>query len=337
MKKVDPNVKVTVAGASICEKGIGGAEKKGDFFPSIWEPPITQHLPYEFGSVYDWDGWLLKNCADNINFLSEHTYAYPDLAFDEEKQLFIDVKDPLQVRARRLANRIGGAFECWDRYIEKMPSLKNKDIKFIFDEWGNRLRGATGQTRFAPSGMLVPLSYALCLHEMFRHSDKIQASCATGGLRQLTDISGEGVGLAAEGVVMKLLQTKFLNALPIAANGDSQQPLIQGTVWVDRGTKPTGSPTYPLDVLAAYSADRKKFIISVVNPTEETHSFALKLNGVKLSAQGKLHQIAPPGLASTNEAGKEPAVKIVESAQNGVPESIEAPPVSVSLYEFDVA
>ena len=337
MKKVDPNVKVTVAGASICEKGVGGGEKKGNYFPSIWEPAITEHLPYEFGSVFDWDGWLLKNCADNINFLSEHTYAYPDLAFDEEKQLFVDVKDPLQFRTRRLANRIGGAFECWDRYVEQMPSLKDKDIKFIFDEWGNRLRGASTQMRMAPTGMLVPLSYALCFHEMFRHSDKIQASCATGGLRQLTDISGDAVGLAAEGVVMKLMQTKYINAHPIAVDGNSPQQLIQGTAWVDRGTKPTGSPTYPLDVLAAYSADKKKFIISVVNPTEEAHSFTPKLSGVKLSAQGKLHQIAPPSVASTNEVGKEPAVKIVESAQNGLPETIEVPPVSVSLYEFDVA
>jgi hypothetical protein len=58
---------------------------------------------------------------------------------------------------------------------------------------------------------------------------------------------------------------------------------------------------------------------------------------VKLSAQGKLHQIAPPSVSSTNVAGKAPEVKIVESAQNGLPETIQAPPVSVSVYEFDVA
>jgi alpha-N-arabinofuranosidase len=86
MKKVDPKIKVTLSGASVCEKSIGAAEKKGDFFPSIWEPPITDKLPYEFGSVADWDGWLLAKCADNIDYLSEHTYAYPDLAFDAEKQ-----------------------------------------------------------------------------------------------------------------------------------------------------------------------------------------------------------------------------------------------------------
>ena len=322
MKKVDPSIKVTVAGASICEKSVGGAEKKGNFFPSIWEPPITEKLPYEFGSVYDWDGWLLEKCADNIDYLSEHTYAYPDLAFDAEKQLFVDVHDPLQFRARRL------------------PSLKDKNIKFIFDEWGNRMRSATGNGPGGfrwDAGMLMPLSYALCFHEMFRHSDMIAASCATGGLRLLTDHAGEAVGFAAEGVVMKLMQTHFINAFPIAVDGDSPQQLVPGTAFVDRGTKPTGSPTYPLDVLAAFSSDRKKFLISVVNPTEEGHTLTPKIGGVKLRGQGKLFQIAPPSVNSTNEAGKEPAVRIVETAQNEVPETVQVPPVSVSLYEFDIA
>ena len=321
---------------------MGGAEKKGNFFPSMWEPPITAKLPYEFHSLDDWDGWLLENCADNIDFLSEHTYAYPELAFDEEKQFFVDVKDPLQFRARRFANRIGGVFDAWDKYVEKMPALKDKDIKFIFDEWGNRNRSggksAGGGGGFGrPTGMLTPLSYALFLHEMFRHSDKMTASCATGGLRLLTDITGDGVGMAAEGVVMKLMQTHFLNALPIAVDGNSPQQLMPGTDYVDRGTTPTGSPTYPLDVLAAFSSDRKKFLMSVVNPTEEAHSFTPRISGVKLREPGKLYQIAPPSVDSANEAGKEPAVKIVETEQNGVPETMQAPPVSVSLYEFEVA
>ena len=46
------------------------------------------------------------------------------------------MKEPIQFRTRRLANRLGGAFECWDKYVEKMPSLKDKNIKFIFDGVG---------------------------------------------------------------------------------------------------------------------------------------------------------------------------------------------------------
>lgn len=153
----------------------------------------------------------------------------------------------------------------------------------------------------------------------------------------LTDHTGEAVGLAAEGVVMKLMQTHFINAIPVEVDGDSPQQLVPGTPFVDRGTKPTGSPTYPLDVLAAFSSDRKRFIISVVNPAEEGYSLAPKINGVKLRGQGMLYQIAPPSVNSTNEAGKEPAVRIVETAQDGLPETVQVPPVSVSLYEFDVA
>lgn len=136
---------------------------------------------------------------------------------------------------------------------------------------------------------------------------------------------------------MKLIQTHFVHSLPVAVEGDSPQQLVPGTAFVDRGTKPTGSSTYPLDVLAAFSSDRKKFLISVVNPTEESHILHAKISGVKLRDQGKLYQIAPPGANSANEAGKEPAVMIVETVQDRVPETMQVPPVSLSLYEFGVA
>jgi alpha-L-arabinofuranosidase len=340
MRAVDPKIKVTLSGATICEKGIGAAEKKGDFFPSMWEPPIPDKLPFEFGSTADWDGWLLEKCIDTIDFVSEHTYAYPELIYDSDKQSFVDVKDPLQFRARRLANRIGEAFDAWDKYCQMIPGLKDRDIKFIFDEWGNRNRtmkgneGGPGAAR--NTGMLTPLSYALCLHEMFRHSDKVGASCATGGLRVLTDSTGEGVGMSSDGLVMKLIQTNFGKALPVAVDGDSPQPLMTGTTFVDRGVKPTGSPTYPLDVLAAWTPDRKKLLVSVVNPTEEGQSLALKIGGVKLRGQGKLSRIAPSSVTATNEAGKEPEVKIVETALSSVPDTVQVPPFSVSLYELEV-
>jgi alpha-N-arabinofuranosidase len=156
-------------------------------------------------------------------------------------------------------------------------------------------------------------------------------------LRVLTDHTGEGVGLSAEGVVMKLMQTHFGGARPVAVDGDSPQPLVTGTAFVDRGTKPTGSPTYPLDVLAAFSADRKTFLMSIVNPTETACSFSPAISGVTLRGAGMLHQIAPGNASATNQAGKEPAVTIVDTAVQALPASVEVPPVSVSLYAFDVA
>jgi alpha-N-arabinofuranosidase len=336
MKKVDPGIKVTASGASICEKSIGGAEKKNDFFPSIWEPAIQDKLPYEFGSLNDWDGWLLAKCADNIDYLSEHTYAYPDLAFDAGQQRFVDVQDPLQFKARRMANRIGEAFEAWDKYVEKMPSLKEKNIKFIFDEWGMRFRSADGKNH-QPTGMVAPLSYALFLHELFRHSDMVAASCPTGGLYTvLTDNTGEAVGFAAEGLVMKLMATHFAGALPVEVGGNSPQQPMRGTQMVDIGTRPTGSPTFPLDVVAAVSSDRKTFLLSVVNPTEEAQELSPRITGVQLRATGKLWQIAGPALDTAGEGDKKPPVAIREYPQKELADKLQVPPTSVSVYAFDI-
>ncbi len=336
MKRVDPSLKVTVCGASVCEKSLGGAEKKNDFFPDKWEPLVEEKLPYEFGSLNDWDGWLLENCADNIDHLSEHTYAYPDLAFDAEKQRFVDVQDPLQFRTRRMANRIGEAFEAWEKYVERMPSLKEKNIKFIFDEWGVRNRSADGKSH-PPTGMVAPLSYALFLNELFRHSDMVAASCPTGGLYTvLINNTGEAVGFAAEGLVMKLMANHFTGAFPVQVSGNSPPQPMSGTPMVDIGTKPTGSPTYPLDVLAAFSSDKKNFLLSVVNPTEEAQEFSPQITGVKLRGPGKLWQIAAPSVNAANEPGKKPVVEILEYPQKTLSGSVQVPPISVNVYEFEI-
>ena len=337
MRKVDPTIKATVSGASICEKSIGGAEKKNDFFPSKWEPPVTAKLPYEFGSLNDWDGWLLEKCAPNIDFLSEHTYAYPDLAFDAEKQHFIDVQDALQFRTRRMANRIGEAFEAWQEYLKRLPSLKDRNIKFIFDEWGVRYRSADGKNH-QPPPMVSPLSYALFLHELFRHSGMVAASCPTGGLfTVLTDKTGEAVGYAPEGLVMKLMATHFAGAFPVEIGGNSPQQPMRGTPMVDIGTSPTGSPTYPLDAVAALSIDRNALLLSVVNPTEEAHEFSPRISGTKLRDQGTLWQIVLPNAKAPNEPGDKPAAEILEKPQVNLSNRVDIPALSVNVFRFNLA
>jgi alpha-N-arabinofuranosidase len=112
--------------------------------------------------------------------------------------------------------------------------------------------------------------------------------------------------------------------------------MVSGTTWVDIGTTPTGSPTYPLDVAAAFSKDGKKFILSVANPTVDGQMFAVQINGVKLRGPGKLSQIVAPSVEADNEFGKDPLVKIVESSVTGLPSTVQVPPISVSVYEFDV-
>ena len=105
---------------------------------------------------------------------------------------------------------------------------------------------------------------------------------------------------------------------------------------MDIPESPIGSPTYPLDVVAAFSSDRKTFILSVVNPTEESQQFTPQISGVKLRRSGKLWQIAPPSVNSANAPGKEPVVKIEEIPQPSLPETVQVPPISVNVYEFEI-
>jgi alpha-N-arabinofuranosidase len=236
-----------------------------------------------------------------------------------------------------MANRIGEAFEAWDKYVEKMPELKEKTIKFIFDEWGMRFRSADGKSH-QPPGMVSPLSYGLFLHELFRHSGMVTASCPTGGLfTVLIDNTGDAVGFTPEGLVMKLMAMHFSGALPVEVGGNSPQRPMAGTPMVDIGTRATGSPTYPLDVVAALSGDRKTFLLSVVNPTEDAQKLCPKITGVQLRGQGKLWQIAASSVNTANEPGKKPAVQILESPQSELSETVEIPPISVNVYEFRIA
>ena len=113
MKKVDPTILVTSAGATPAELSMMTQENK-QFIPNFFWPPFPNDLPYKFASINDYDYWMLKRGADYIDHISEHTYAYPELSFDEKKQLFVDLHDPLETQARRMTNRMGQAFEAWE-------------------------------------------------------------------------------------------------------------------------------------------------------------------------------------------------------------------------------
>lgn len=337
MKAVDPTIRVVLSGATICERGIGAAEKKGNFFPSDWEPPIPDAIPWELGGKEDWTGWLLANCEGKVDFVSEHTYSYPRLAYDAPKQSFVDASsDPLPIQARRTANRIGEAVEVWQEYVKKMPWLAERKVKFSFDEWGTRNRSVSGANAQVP-GMLTPLCYALFMNELFRHSDLVGASCATGSLGTvLVDDAGEASGYSVEGLVLKLMANHFDGARPVDVGGNSPQQVVPGTPWVDTPKVPIGSPTYPLDMVAAVSGNGGRLILSVVNPTEEDQEFTPLFSGVRLRGPGTLWQIAAPSLEARNAPGQKPVVEIVEHPRQELAATVQVPRLSINVYEFEI-
>jgi alpha-N-arabinofuranosidase len=345
MRKVDPAIKVIASSATPEELSWTYIENRQlGTFPG--REQVNDKVPFGFGTKHDWTGALLERSADYIDYLGEHFYGYPNLAIDVEKQAFVEANDPLADRVRRMSNKVQMKFEAWDEYLKRMPALKAKDIKFAFDEWAPRNRPVSPSSA-APAvsnPMLNPLTNALVYHEFFRHSDMVALGVATGGMGTLAmDACGDAAGFRMEGLVIKVLHDHFAGRMPVAVTGNSPQHLVKGTLGVDLPARASGSPTYPLDVFAALSADRKTVAVSVVNPTETTQECELNLTGVQPAGAARLWQLTAPAGAVPPPPGPGPAgfgigppATMSESSLPQAPRRITLPPSSMSVYEFDV-
>ncbi len=147
----------------------------------------------------------------------------------------------------------------------------------------------------------------------------------------------------ADGPVIKVLHDHFAGALPVAVNGNSPQHPIKGVVGIDTSARPSGSPTYPLDVLGALSADRKTLAISVINPTETSQDCELNLLGVQSVGAARLWQLtapatvpAAPAMAGGRSGFGGPPATMAERSLSEAPRRISVPAASISVYEFVV-
>jgi alpha-N-arabinofuranosidase len=342
MRKVDPTIKVIASGATPEEASWCYIENR-QLNTFEGREKVSEPLPFTFGSSQDWTGALLVTSADHIDFLGEHFYGYPNLVIDLAKEQFVESDEPLALKVRRLSNRVQFKFEAWEEYLKRFPNLKDKDIKFAFDEWSPRNRAVGGGPPPVNHPMLNPLTNALVYHEFFRHSDRVGLAVATGGMGTLAnDPYGDAIGFRMEGLVMKLLHDHFAGALPVAVSGDSPQVPTKGVVGIDTSARPSGSPTYPLDVFAALRADHKKMAISVVNPTETPQECDLSVAGVQASGPTRVYQLTAPAGMTPAPAGPGfggftgPPATMAESSLPQAPRRITLPPTSMTVYEFDV-
>jgi alpha-L-arabinofuranosidase len=341
MRKVDPTIEVIASGATPEEASWCYIENRQlGTFPE--REAVSEPLPFAFGSSQDWTGALLKTSADYIDYLGEHFYGYPNLVIDPATLQFVLSDEPMELKVRRLSNRVQFKFEAWDEYLRRFPHLKDKDIKFAFDEWSPRNRAVGGGTPPVNHPMLNPLTNALVYHEFFRHSDWVGLAVATGGMGTLaSDAYGDAIGLRLEGQVMKVLHDHFAGALPVAVDGSSPPRPTKGTVGIDNSARPSGSPTWPLDVFAALRADRKKMAISVVNPTETPQVCELTFTGVQASGPTRVYRLTAPAGAAPAPAGpgavfSGPPATLAESSLPEAPGRITLPPASLTVYEVDV-
>jgi alpha-N-arabinofuranosidase len=170
------------------------------------------------------------------------------------------------------------------------------------------------------------------LHEIFRHSDII----TMGGYTAVTsciNFNATDACYSSIGLLFKLYRQHF-GTIPLEISGNSPQHPVKGTVGVDKPAKSSGSDTWPLDVMAAMTEDRKKVTVAVVNPTETEQEMVLNFTGAAFQKGAKEYRIAFPDRMARNIPGKDPEVTVQESVLKKIQEKIQAVPLSISLYEF---
>jgi len=315
MRNVDPSISIVASGASPFETGS----------TSIYFPTANMvKAPYQYGSDQDWSGKLLANDSNDFDYIAEHCYPISDSAYDEKSQLFTHVNDALAYRIRRLPNRIKGAVEAYATYVKAMPFIKQKGILLAMDEW--RMKDGWG--------LEDALSTTEGFQEIFRHTDIIKMSAYTStGAPSCLLYNGTSSALQPNGLAIKLLADHF-GSIPVRVLGNIAQPQIQGTTGVDRPLITSGSNTYPLDISAALTDDRKRITIVVVNPTLQVQQVTINYSGINIQNKGVKWVIGGNDLKAINEPGKKAAVEIISSLLNKSAVPLVLAPTSITLFEI---
>jgi alpha-N-arabinofuranosidase len=224
---------------------------------------------------------------------------------------------------RKASNRIKGAAEAMHEYVRRIPELKDRNITYFLDEWTSGGRGFEGT-----------LGVALGMHEIFRNTDVFTMSGYTGFTSNVAWNANEAV-YSSNGLFFKLYREKF-GVIPLSVTGNSPQKEVRGTLLVDKPEKPSGSETYPLDVMAALSADGRKLTLSIVNPTFIQQNINISFEGVALNKGCNIYQIKSPSIRSSNMVGEKPVINLVTSGLKITPGTFTVSPLSITLYEMSV-
>ena len=196
------------------------------------------------------------------------------------------------------------------------PQLITHPKPINLDEWGYRC----GNYESYPA-------YAWILQEMFRNSDLYQMAAQTFATSLLTRDTPHPA-LTANGLVFKIYRDHF-GSIPVAVTGNSPQPKPTEPFGGEQPAVNAGSDTFPVDVVAAWTSDRRTLTIAVLNPTDMEQPLQLDLAGADLAGAGTLWR-----LASTRADAKEPT--ITASPIAAVPAALTLPRFSISIYEFPV-
>ncbi|MDR3738498.1 MAG: alpha-N-arabinofuranosidase [Terracidiphilus sp.] len=318
MHQVDPSLKF-VAGGAMPDVMTGADQSKrigGKFVPDYLTPA-------------DWSGYMLAHDLDNIDMLSEHYYSSGDMHTDLKLEKKVNIgPQPLVEWERAPATQVRVKYEHYQEYLKRIPALRIKPVPIAIDEW------AYMDMKGRPNSYKVVPAYAWAFHEMFRHSDLFQLGAFTFATAMMSETRTDAT-LNPTGLLFKMYRDHF-GVIPVAVSGDSPQPKPLYPAGGDQPAVNPGSDTYPLDISAALSEDRKTLAIAVLNPSDAEQHVKLAIPGARLAAQGKLWRMAPDKVDAVINVGEKPGVAVQEETTGPLPESIAVPPFSVNIYSYAI-
>jgi len=329
MRAVDPSITLLASGAMPDEMIIEGIAN-------------DMHLPFDqvgICSDSDWTCEFLKQSWGNFDGITEHWYSRAGVRFDPQRAAnglrinnmeagYVPDQESLLEWVRKPSDRVHLKAEEWQEYERLYPDMVSKKIFMSNDEYAY-----TG----APTNLKLALAYAMVFNEMLRHTDFLRMTAFTMGVSTL-DFKSTAAVLNTNGLLFKLYGD-YLGAgsIPVAVSGNSPQPAPVQHLVGDLPRISAGSPTYPLDMVAALSADHKLLTLAVVNATESEQHFDLNVAGVRLAGNSTLWQMTGKDLDATNHVGQAPQVAVREMTIGAVPKSMSVAPISINIYHFPVA
>lgn len=311
MRAVDPSIYIIAPGGFVDEMttGQGIVDDSGS--------PLVQ-----YGSDRDWAGGMLQHCWGKFDALATHAYPPENKHFNLSTGKNEDISQTLVEWAQAPAQRVATMADCWQQYEQRFPQLHQGKVKVFFDEWAYH---------FQPD-FKGCLAIARAFHEFFRHSDFIEMAGFTMATNWLSYDRTHSV-VNAYGRVFQLYNMHF-GRIPVAVTGNSRVPPPQYPVGGDQPKVNTGSDTWPLDVSAAVTADRRALVVAVVNATEDRHVLHLAVQRVRKGSKERCWKLVAPGLDAQNSLDQPPQVVIRQDGFDAAAKSITVAPASIVLYEF---
>ena len=333
MRSVDPSIILLASGNMPEPMDLTGAMRAQD----------VDNMKAVEGTPEDWTGGLLEHCWGNFDGITQHWYARSGRHFDVQKAKNLPLDAPtddgyVQVGqtplecARYPANIVRLQAQAWERYQQRFPAMLQKKIFLSIDEYAY-----FGGTFSRVPDLKLALAYGMIFNEMLRHTDFLTMSAHTMGVSTL-DYTPTAATLNTTGLIFRLYGDSFPGgSLPVALTGSSPQPASQYPIGGDQPETNSGSPTYPLDMFAALTPDRKFLTLAVVNATASAQPFDLSVTGLRLVGNATMWEMTGPNLEAADRVGQPPQVEVKESALGPVAQSIVVPPISVDIYRFPVA